>query len=473
MITKQDVLDRAGEWQLRPEIVEKDYVLGWILAAIASHPETKNLWIFKGGTCLKKCYFETYRFSEDLDFSLLPDAIYTRDDLERTLGEVAASAGDASGITFPVDTISVRERKDRLGRITFEGKLGYRGPLAIPSTPRILFDLTAHEPVIAGIERRSIFHPYPDGLFESATVASYSLAELFAEKTRALLERTRPRDLYDVVFILENQPEIIDLARARDLFAEKCRVKSLTPPSPAALVDVVRSAAELRSEWSNMLAHQLPALPPLDAMLERLSALLAWIERPAPLPVAALARFAAPADETVIAPAGVALWQTGVPLEIVRFAGANHLLIEFTYHGRSRRAEPYSLRRARTGNLLLYAWEQSSPTIKAFKVTEMHSLQATDISFLPRYRIEFTSTGPLPISPAAVRPASTAHPAARPRGRPHRPLASYAGPVYVFQCSTCLKEFRHRKNDSRLRRHKAPHGYGHCPGRRGYLVRME
>jgi len=27
-------------------------------------------WAFKGGTCLKKCYFETYRFSEDLDFTL-------------------------------------------------------------------------------------------------------------------------------------------------------------------------------------------------------------------------------------------------------------------------------------------------------------------------------------------------------------------------------------------------------------------
>lgn len=29
MIRKQDILDRAAEWRLRPEIVEKDYVLGW------------------------------------------------------------------------------------------------------------------------------------------------------------------------------------------------------------------------------------------------------------------------------------------------------------------------------------------------------------------------------------------------------------------------------------------------------------
>jgi predicted nucleotidyltransferase component of viral defense system len=63
MIGKQDIFDRAGEWQLRHEVVEKDYVLGWLLDAIGRHPETATTWVFKGGTCLKKCYFETYRFS--------------------------------------------------------------------------------------------------------------------------------------------------------------------------------------------------------------------------------------------------------------------------------------------------------------------------------------------------------------------------------------------------------------------------
>ena len=58
MITKQDILDRAAEWQLRPEVVEKDYVLGWLLAGLATLPMSA-LWIFKGGTCVNKCFFET------------------------------------------------------------------------------------------------------------------------------------------------------------------------------------------------------------------------------------------------------------------------------------------------------------------------------------------------------------------------------------------------------------------------------
>ena len=61
MISKADILQRAREWQLTPEVVEKDYVLGWLLAGIAQHPATKNNWVFKGGTCLKKCVLETYR----------------------------------------------------------------------------------------------------------------------------------------------------------------------------------------------------------------------------------------------------------------------------------------------------------------------------------------------------------------------------------------------------------------------------
>ena len=51
MITSREVANAANEWQLRHDVVEKDYVLGWLLAGIASHPVTDR-WAFKGGTCL-------------------------------------------------------------------------------------------------------------------------------------------------------------------------------------------------------------------------------------------------------------------------------------------------------------------------------------------------------------------------------------------------------------------------------------
>src|ERR1700733_10457707 len=74
MIDKAEILAVAKQTSLTPHVVEKDYVLGWMLAGIYAHEELAENWIFKGGTCLKKCFFETYRFSEDLDFTLLtPD----------------------------------------------------------------------------------------------------------------------------------------------------------------------------------------------------------------------------------------------------------------------------------------------------------------------------------------------------------------------------------------------------------------
>ena len=70
MIGREEILAVADEAALGPRVVEKDYMLGWLLAGISRHPNLGTEWVFKGGTCLKKCYFETYRFSEDLDFTL-------------------------------------------------------------------------------------------------------------------------------------------------------------------------------------------------------------------------------------------------------------------------------------------------------------------------------------------------------------------------------------------------------------------
>jgi predicted nucleotidyltransferase component of viral defense system len=65
MIPSAEVFALRAEWGLRDDVIEKDYILGWLLAGIASEPELRDDWIFKGGTCLRKCYYETYRFSEE------------------------------------------------------------------------------------------------------------------------------------------------------------------------------------------------------------------------------------------------------------------------------------------------------------------------------------------------------------------------------------------------------------------------
>ncbi len=54
MITKRELALLRAEWILDQRVIEKDYVLGWLLAGIAQHEELRQTWVFKGGTCLSQ-----------------------------------------------------------------------------------------------------------------------------------------------------------------------------------------------------------------------------------------------------------------------------------------------------------------------------------------------------------------------------------------------------------------------------------
>ena len=75
MIKSGEIQQKAREKGVRDQQIEKDYLLSWILKGVAQHEQLSKIIVFKGGTVLKKIYFEDYRFSEDLDFTLLNNDI--------------------------------------------------------------------------------------------------------------------------------------------------------------------------------------------------------------------------------------------------------------------------------------------------------------------------------------------------------------------------------------------------------------
>ena len=170
MITRTDLNERVREWGLREDVVEKDYALGWALWGIGSHPQLAKSWAFKGGTCLKKCYVETYRFSEDLDFTVLPDGPVEANQVIPILKEVFEQVYEESGIDFREREPRVRMRLD--GR-SAEGRIYYRGPRNAPQSASIRLDLTIAEQVVRPTVLRPIAHPYPDTLPSSGTVRCY------------------------------------------------------------------------------------------------------------------------------------------------------------------------------------------------------------------------------------------------------------------------------------------------------------
>ena len=172
MIDRREILDIAGTLGLLPQVVEKDYVLGWILAGIYQQTALAESWIFKGGTCLKKCYFETYRFSEDLDFTLTDPSHIDRDFLASVFRDIGEWIYEKTGIELPEAMQDFDFFENPRGSVSGQGKLSYRGPIAPRSggLPRIKLDLTPDELLVLPSAKRTIFHDYSDAPTEEITV---------------------------------------------------------------------------------------------------------------------------------------------------------------------------------------------------------------------------------------------------------------------------------------------------------------
>lgn len=412
MIPKARILDIAKEQELQPTTIEKDYVLGWLLFGIARHP-ILFAWLFKGGTCLKKCLFDTYRFSEDLDFTVVADLGFDRATVHRALEEIADWIESQTGLKFPRERLEVVESENKRGKKTLQGKLTYVGPLNLPSQQlqRVKLDLTDDEIVGDTPARRPVFHPYGDSPTPSNDVLCYSLSEIIAEKTRALLERSgRCRDIYDLVHLNRAFHDEIDRAKTANVFVRKCAFKGLSSPTAASIMNAV-DADVLRANWKPQLGHQLPVLPPVEDFLDGTKEALEWLLLPdkkeTVLPVASLRSTELPVPRQLFPPAhvgrltsvgrgatmakGFTGWASA--MERIRYAARNHLCVELTYHGVRRVVEPYSLRQPRTGNLLLYAIELqrggvASDELKAYKVNEIAGASVTAHPFAPRYIVE-------------------------------------------------------------------------------------
>jgi len=412
VIPKAEVFAIAEELELLPTTIEKDYVLGWVLFAVAEHPGL-SLWIFKGGTCLKKCYFDTYRFSENLDFTVPPESPYDVETIRSALQEVSGWVYEQAGIEFPEDGLQISESVNKRGERTFQTKLTYLGPIGMPraSRQRIKFDLTRDEIIVDSAVPQEVFHGYSDGIPSVENVRCYSITEILAEKVRALCEREgRARDVYDIVNVGRNLREEISEEDFHSVVSEKFKFKGLEMPTVEGILSRV-DADVLANDWAQSLKHQLPMLPPVGEYLKALGDILRWFltEDTQPELEAVQGR----AGETLIPripfiqpvaagrlgrgrPMGVGDYPAlvfGGSMERVRFAARNRLLVQVVYEGVPRLVEPYSLRMPSTGNLLLYVHEvrrgyESSGQIKAFKVAELGRVSVTEQPFFARYRIE-------------------------------------------------------------------------------------
>ena len=474
MIPKREILDSATQTGLHSHVVEKDYVLGWLLAGIQHSPLSES-WIFKGGTCLKKCYFETYRFSEDLDFTLSDPAHIDAGFLQSTFTAISSWIYDLAGIEIPVERFVFDVFKNPRGVDSCQGRIYYRGPVTPTGNkalPRIKLDLTVDEVLVESPVQRNVRHDYSDGPPEGIAAQCYSYAEVFAEKIRALKERTRPRDLYDVVNFFR-RPESMPIGEhVREVLGKKCEFKQISFPI---FDDLLGHKDECEAGWNDQLSHQLQALPPFDSFWNELPAFFRWLEA-SELSSAPLLASIPYSEEEVIATI-----QIGTPtgelsiLDRIRFAAVNRLVVELDYRKANGQRntyhiEPYSLRRTRQGNTLLYGVKVESGDIRGFRTDRIINSKVTEVAFVPRFAIDFLPPGSLTL----VTNQSTDVSLDLPRrlaslGPKRRTNRSAGGMKYVYKCPVCGKTFTRNALVSTLNAHKNKQGTP-CYGRNGTYV---
>lgn len=170
----------------------------WVLHAIANSPLYSQI-ALKGGTALKKMYIPEYRFSEDLDFTIL-DAELRNAKLEPTVESLFPWLKREANLTLEIRKVDVHSS----GNPAFY--LNYVGPLQGNITSRFLkMDFTRGETLAYPHKNLVVQSTYSDLQNRKALLQVYSPEEILAEKLRSLLTRAEPRDLYDVHYILINQ----------------------------------------------------------------------------------------------------------------------------------------------------------------------------------------------------------------------------------------------------------------------------
>lgn len=276
MIEKDEVIKFSKKYNLDVNMIEKDYVLSWILYGIAYSRALNQQWIFKGGTCLKKCYFGEYGFSEDLDFTITDKNHINSHFLTDEFKKISKWIYKESGIEIPEEGLSFEEYLNPRGGTSVEGKLSYKGPNKRRGNhPRIKLDLTSDELLVNQPEAGSIYHPYSD--VKETAIQIYSIEEIFAEKLRALAERLRPRDLYDVIHLFNDKRWSPDQKRVRSTLEKKCQYKKI-PVSTIKMLESSAKKQDLIEEWDRMLAHQIAKLEPYEHYWEQLPSVFEWLD---------------------------------------------------------------------------------------------------------------------------------------------------------------------------------------------------
>jgi predicted nucleotidyltransferase component of viral defense system len=217
------------------EIVEKDLYLHDLLSNLFSDQYFKENFLFKGGTCLVKCYLGYYRFSEDIDFTWKNQDIFNglsvkqqkkivdsiKDETLKLVDRICKNIGlnfdnnksnkkyiEFSGNEMRMtlktyyDSIILNTKSFIKIQINFLKHLSFENQKL--NAQNLLLNVTE--------DTKLLFPEDFDKYSGKVLVNAYNINEIVVEKVRALLTRTgaKARDYVDLYFISQKYQVSID-----------------------------------------------------------------------------------------------------------------------------------------------------------------------------------------------------------------------------------------------------------------------
>ncbi|MDR2970909.1 MAG: nucleotidyl transferase AbiEii/AbiGii toxin family protein [Bacteroidales bacterium] len=262
MINKNEINKLAIAKGVRTSTIDKDWVLGHFVDAIFSIPECRKNLIFKGGTCLKKCWLPDYRFSEDIDFTSRNDSFVLDMPLLEKITELVTNRTE-----MPLNIQSLEKLYFNDSLTGYSAHIRYWGanhrkdqqpPEPARWLTSIKIEIILYEKLFFETEKGTVIHPYSDKLTENANnIPVYNIYEVLAEKIRALIQRSysAPRDYYDIWY-LSKYVDDIDWQSVIQAFYVKSEYKKLQFTGIEQLINDQKDKI-LKTAWKNSLEHQI------------------------------------------------------------------------------------------------------------------------------------------------------------------------------------------------------------------------
>jgi predicted nucleotidyltransferase component of viral defense system len=250
LIQPGEIQSIAGKEGVRDTQIEKDYVISWVTYGIANNPFLKENLAFKGGTVLKKVYFPDYRFSEDLDFTFTGKD-FDIEAIKTAFNELIEWVYEESRISLSVQN----ETQHETGNFNFY--LSYTGPLGGAGANKdIKVDISQDELIYNSPEEKKIINTYSD-LDEEYSIFCYSLGEVISEKMRSIMQRTAPRDIYDLWHLFEIEGQ--DIEDHVFAFQDKTNYKGYNPNELTKVIE--QKEKTFAKHWKDHLANQMTEIP--------------------------------------------------------------------------------------------------------------------------------------------------------------------------------------------------------------------